>query len=476
MPLLEEIALRSAANTETFRRGKTYARNGAVLAVETERLADGNTCISGRVEGSRVYRASFVVDPSGRKIVNTSCTCPYDWGGVCKHIVAVGLTALKQMEKAERGRLLSRGDHGLEALVLRVSYDAKEDLLTLQPAGLYGSHERFSPSGRSEEEEIVIDADGESRLIRRDLHAERTCAKAVRSAGFFDAGTGRFFARGTEGIYRAVAEGLPELSKHYKIEPDESARGITNVQIAPLSSQWKLGGGTDWFSFSVDWHCAGLSIRPEQVERLARGLDRAVRLSDGSFVTVENAEALAAVSDLLSEGAKRRGVGKRMPLWRALDLAARLERLGSTKMASPPPAVDELLRDARAGRLLREPILAPALASKLRPYQRDAVAWGAFLRHYRFGGILADEMGLGKTLEALAILGTERPSGAGPSLVLCPTSLVDVWCGEVRKFLPNFQVVAVEGTATARVEARRVGKDADLLVTSYAAFLRDVEA
>ena len=45
---------------------------------------------------------------------------------------------------------------------------------------------------------------------------------------------------------------------------------------------------------------------------------------------------------------------------------------------------------------------------------------------------LADEMGLGKTLQALAFIRTL--SGQGPSLVVCPSSLIFNWSAEAARW------------------------------------------
>lgn len=35
------------------------------------------------------------------KILSTSCTCPYDWGGICKYVVAVLLNFIHKPESVE---------------------------------------------------------------------------------------------------------------------------------------------------------------------------------------------------------------------------------------------------------------------------------------------------------------------------------------------------------------------------------------
>lgn len=45
-----------------------------------------------------------------------------------------------------------------------------------------------------------------------------------------------------------------------------------------------------------------------------------------------------------------------------------------------------------------------AVNGELRAYQRDGIAWLAFLRRCGLHGVLGDDMGLGKTLQASATI------------------------------------------------------------------------
>ncbi|MFQ5857869.1 MAG: SWIM zinc finger domain-containing protein, partial [Anaerolineae bacterium] len=51
-----------------------------------------------QVEGSQYtpYHITITLDEAG--VLEAECTCPYDWGGVCKHIVAVLLTYIHEAE------------------------------------------------------------------------------------------------------------------------------------------------------------------------------------------------------------------------------------------------------------------------------------------------------------------------------------------------------------------------------------------
>ena len=100
-----------------------------------------------------------------------------------------------------------------------------------------------------------------------------------------------------------------------------------------------------------------------------------------------------------------------------------------------------------------------------------------FLQRNRFGGILADEMGLGKTLQALvwlsmAVAGQES-GRRKPSLIVCPTSLVENWAAEAARFTPWLRLGAMTGSD--RHERWKDLDRFDVLVTSYALLRRDID-
>ena len=109
-----------------------------------------------------------------------------------------------------------------------------------------------------------------------------------------------------------------------------------------------------------------------------------------------------------------------------------------------------------------------ALAGVLRPYQEEGFRWLSTLADMGFGGILADEMGLGKTLQLMAFL-LDRQNEAkaeGPSLIICPASLVYNWAAEFKRFAPTLSVEPVAGSKRERM-ASRARADVDVFVTSY---------
>jgi non-specific serine/threonine protein kinase len=120
----------------------------------------------------------------------------------------------------------------------------------------------------------------------------------------------------------------------------------------------------------------------------------------------------------------------------------------------------------------------------LRPYQERGLAWLEFLGGLGLGACLADDMGLGKTAQVLALLVAERaprlPAATaerpGPTLVVCPMSVVENWRREAEMFAPGLAVHVHHGSERlGGEELATAAKVADLVVTTYGLAARDLE-
>lgn len=121
-------------------------------------------------------------------------------------------------------------------------------------------------------------------------------------------------------------------------------------------------------------------------------------------------------------------------------------------------------------------ILPTDLLPSLRPYQHDAVAWLSSLRRSGLGGLLGDEMGLGKTLMILTHLAKikEFNNITHPAIVICPTSVIDVWSEEAKKHIPSLKILKWHGAD--RLSLLDSFGDVDIIITSYAILRRDFDS
>ncbi len=114
----------------------------------------------------------------------------------------------------------------------------------------------------------------------------------------------------------------------------------------------------------------------------------------------------------------------------------------------------------------------------LRPYQQRGLDWLGFLCSNQLGACLADDMGLGKTIQTLALMQSFIEQGVtGQVLLICPTSLLDNWRHEARRFVPTLRTLIHHGTQRCKAEdfASQI-KDYDLIISSYALLHRDQES
>ncbi|MHA7964797.1 DEAD/DEAH box helicase [Paenibacillus sp. CAU 1782] len=116
---------------------------------------------------------------------------------------------------------------------------------------------------------------------------------------------------------------------------------------------------------------------------------------------------------------------------------------------------------------------------ELRPYQLEGVSWLLFLRRFGLGGVLADDMGLGKTIQFMAYLlciKHEELGIDGPSLLICPTSVIGNWEKELARFAPELNVMLHYGSRRLKgEELREAAARQDLVITSYSLAQLDEE-
>ncbi|MEU3838502.1 DEAD/DEAH box helicase [Streptomyces sp. NPDC028635] len=88
-----------------------------------------------------------------------------------------------------------------------------------------------------------------------------------------------------------------------------------------------------------------------------------------------------------------------------------------------------------------------ALAATLRDYQLRGLRWMDRMTALGLGGCLADDMGLGKTVQliSLHLRRQEDEETRGPTLVVCPASLLGNWEREVGRFAPGTRVYRYHG-------------------------------
>ncbi|MGY2877004.1 superfamily II DNA or RNA helicase [Marmoricola sp. URHA0025 HA25] len=197
--------------------------------------------------------------------------------------------------------------------------------------------------------------------------------------------------------------------------------------------------------FEFDWRLAlaGDPLTDQEMTALAQANGPVIRLRD-NWVVIDPETARRA---RLAVGRRGRRELKPVEALKAV-LTGAIDHDAAT-VEVHPGATLEKVRDRIVDAAQVSPIdPPPGLQATLRDYQRHGLTWLAELTGAGLGACLADDMGLGKTLMLIALHLHRRDRGlaTGPTLVVCPASLLGNWEAEVRRFAPGQTTRRFHGT------------------------------
>jgi hypothetical protein len=222
---------------------------------------------------------------------------------------------------------------------------------------------------------------------------------------------------------------------------------------------------------NVQWSVTfdDVELTAAEVARLAAQAKPLVQ-SRGKWIELDRADLAEAAAALAERETQKTLTGAEI-----LRQAVGLERsplAGGIQVEGTSWATDILAKAQNFA--LEVDTTPPGFHGELRSYQAEALAWLGFLDTVGLGGCLALDMGLGKTPTVLAhVAGT---TGDGPTLVIAPPAVVGNWAAEAERFTPGLKVVVHHGASRAVTEKlEKEVSGADLVITTYATAVRDVE-
>ncbi|NRQ35477.1 DEAD/DEAH box helicase [Nonomuraea sp. NN258] len=227
-----------------------------------------------------------------------------------------------------------------------------------------------------------------------------------------------------------------------------SARAVIGARDAAPSDLPSFLGGNNLTSF--DWQLAlgGERLTAAEMDQLAEAHRPVVRLRD-QWVLIDPD---------LARKARQRDL---KPLTGLQALGAALTGTVELDGEQVPVEPTDWLRELRDRLAEPEHIDAPpALAATLRDYQLHGLRWLARMTSLGLGACLADDMGLGKTITLIALHLHRAADAAGPTLVVCPASLMGNWEREIGRFAPGVPVRRYHGSA-------RTLADEGFVLTTY---------
>jgi uncharacterized Zn finger protein len=182
LPTLTEAHIHNLASVQSFERGSSYFHDGAIF----DPICQGRE-LRAFCEGSEYepYQVSATLTADG--VGKTSCTCPYDWGGICKHIVALLLT---YVHTPHAFRVIP----ALEALL---AHRSRADLITLIDTMLKREPSLMAmvelPAATHQDKPLDVEAyrrqvqrvlqRGTLRTLGKELQALRNIAEHLAQAG-----------------------------------------------------------------------------------------------------------------------------------------------------------------------------------------------------------------------------------------------------------------------------------------------------
>ena len=344
--------------------------------------------------------------------------------------------------------------------------ELNENFLLIKPKWLYSEHELEE----GEELETRVEEEERVTIIARKKAIEQQLTDALKELHpkFGGQSNGYFYLNFKEALeknwflqfyHRMQQMDIPVLGMN-KLRKFKYNTNVPQFEIL-------TGRSIDWFDLTIRVSYGDLVVPLNELRKAILGRQDYILLSDGSLGMLPK-EWLDKYSLLLRMGQMKDG-GMRLPAvhWSILQESGGGDDALRQELEEKRRRLTEVDRDQTWP-------VPSAVQAKLRDYQLGGFQWMCLLNEMGWGGCLADDMGLGKTLQTLSFLQhlVERyPEET--HLVVCPTSLLYNWEGEIRKFVPGLDWHIHYGADRALDEA--TFRRAHVIITSYGMVRNDIE-
>jgi len=330
-----------------------------------------------------------------------------------------------------------------------------------------GAGDGWAAAGLSYPEDDLLAGLGRASRLFPELDGE--LQGAAPASVMLDARAALVFLKETGPLLAGAGFGvlLPDWVRRSRLGLKLTAR--SRSAAAPGSAAAPAFSLSDLVDFRYELAIGDETLDPAELAELARLKVPLVRLR-GQWVELDERHLHAALRFLERGGSGVMNSGDAL-------LAGLRESAGELPLVGVD--ADGWLGDLLSGEADRRlaPMSTPvSFRGELRPYQERGLAWLSFLGNLGLGAVLADDMGLGKSPQTLALLQAERDAGiaTGPTLLICPMSLVGNWQREAARFTPELGVHVHHGSdRLAGPELAAAVAAADLVITTYGIATRD---
>ena len=361
--------------------------------------------------------------------------------------------------------------------------DLRDGELSLELGFRYGKHELPEVRREHDIDQIAALSSGQC-VVPRNLMKELLLSQELvwgLTPGDTD---GSYTTKSEKRIIDFVSETLPLMNESVDCQLSDSMKRCFSFEMSKISLTISEGERPGFVVCRVKTRgpLAGVDVaRVLEAYRMRRGyveiggVERGVFSKKCLVISQEEIEALSLViEDFAIPSFKE--ASWTLPLWSVVGLedGQTMSQQVTISLGKGIKDLQKLLIDPKGG----TPLTVPSkFKGVLHSYQKEGVQWLHRLRDFGLGGILADDMGLGKTVQAICALSEIHGSGhkAPPSLIVCPTSLVDNWKEEFNRFDPNLNVVTFVGAPGERRKLLAQKNSVDVFVTSYGVIQRDLE-
>jgi superfamily II DNA or RNA helicase len=351
--------------------------------------------------------------------------------------------------------------------------ELNENFLLLKPKWLYSHLEvdgQYEEQTRFDQEDSVF-------VVNRRREDEDVLTEAIRGLHpkFSGQSNGYFYLNFKEALekswflqfYQKMLQlDIPVLGMN-KLRKFKYNTNVPKLELI-------AGKGIDWFDLTIRVSYGDQVVPLHELRKAILGRQDFILLGDGSLGMLPK-EWIQQYGLLMKMGQMKDGLLKLPKVhWGLLE-----ERLSAS---DPGGAAEDALRvelELKKQRLLgigevKDHAVPAGIQARLRDYQQAGFQWMCLLDEMGWGGCLADDMGLGKTLQTITFLHhlvDHYPDET--HLVICPTSLIYNWEGELKKFAPGLDWHIHYGAE--RVLDDETFARAHVIITSFGMVRNDIQ-